>query len=446
MGSSSFGRLALVGLGALLLGAHLATAEPLTLQDCLRLALKGSPSLEQAAVRVDMARETMAEARSKLGLSLDLKSAFGIVPNDDQGNGLGPFIRSDLTLTQPLTSFGKVRIGKSAAENGILAAEEQARIDRDKLVFDVTRLYWLTLLARDLQDLASDAQDRLGKALKKAQELFDQANGKVTQKDLSKLKIFDAKIRSQALAARTGVELSRSALALAIGLEDPAKLDLGDVLLKAPDLQLQDLAAYRELGLRRRPELEALRRGIAAREALVRLERRKYLPDLGIFATLRHAFAPERTIRNQDPNAKDDFNLFNYGAAFGMRLELGFREQHVRVQQADADLRLIEAQSRQAEQLIGLEIEKAYREAAEALERARVTREGLKAARGWMIGETQLYQIGTGETKDLIDALGAYAEGKKDYLEALEKAQVAFAELRRTIGEEPELGAAAQGP
>jgi outer membrane protein TolC len=421
-----------------------AAAEPLSLQECVRLALRSSPALDTAAVRVELARERLREARSKLGLTFDARSAFGVVPNDDEGNGLGPFVRNELNFTQPLSSFGKVRAGRSAAESGILAAEEQARIDRDKLVLEVTKLYWLALLARDLEELAGEAEDRVAKALNKAQELFDQASGKVTQRDLAKLKVFNAKLRSQALAARTGVELSRSALALAIGLDDPSKLDLGEVRLQAPEQPPGDLAALRQLGLARRPELEALRRGIAAREALERVERRKYLPDLGIVGTLRYAVAPERTIQDEDPNARDDFNLFNYGAAFGLRLGLGFREQQGRIRQAEADLRLIRSQFRQAEQGVGLEIEKAYREAIETAERVRVTREGLKAARGWMLAETQLYQIGTGETKDLLEALGAYAETKKDSLEALQRAQAAAAELRRVIGEEPDLSEAPQ--
>src|SRR5262245_46814879 len=85
-----------------------AFSEPLTLQECLRRALASSPTLEQAAVRVDMAQEKLDEARSKLGLSFELKTAFGVVPNDDEGNGIGPFVRNELTLTQPLTTFGKV--------------------------------------------------------------------------------------------------------------------------------------------------------------------------------------------------------------------------------------------------------------------------------------------------------------------------------------------------
>lgn len=419
-------------------------ARPLSLQDCLRMALADSPTLALASARVALARDKLAEVQSKRSISFDLRTAFGVVPNNDNGDGLGPFIRNELTLTQPVYTFGKIAAGRAAAQQGILASEQQARVDRNRLVYEVTRLYFSNLLAIALQDLATEAQGRLAKALAKAQELYDQNSPKVTQKDLAKLKVFTAKLASQVLAARTAVQLTRDALAIAIGLEDPASLDLGDAQLRAPEVTLLELPAYRERGLASRPEIEALRRGIDARDALVRVERRKFLPDLAVVGNIKYAFAPERTVQNDDPNVKDDFNVFNYGAAFGMRLSLGFLEQRSRLHQAQADLGAIRSQHAQAEQLIGLEIEKAFLEAVEARDRIQATRDGLKAARGWMVAETQLYQIGTGDTKDLLEALSAYAETKKDNLEALQKLQLALAELNRTIGQDPDLGASSK--
>jgi outer membrane protein len=426
----------------------LPDATPLSLEASIRLALASSPTLEQAAARVEHARARLDEVRGKRWPTLSFNANFGLVPgaegdifdspDTDTGSlaDLGPFLRSDLTLVQPLLTFGKLSAGQRAARGGIRAAEEQARIDRAKLALDVSRLYYLTLAARELSELADEAEERLAKALSKAQEIFEQASGQVTQQDMAKLRIFNAKLASQALAARTGVELSRAALTLAVGLPDASTLRLPDERLRAPAEELPGLEPYREQALSRRPELEALRAGIAARQALVEVERKRFLPDLFLAAQIRYAVAPNRTDQT-NPFVKDDFNFFNYGAAFGMRLELPLKQELARIRMARAELAQLQSQYEQAAQGIGLEVEKEYREAIEARERVRITRDGLRAARGWMVSETQLYQTGTGETRNVLEALGAYAEAKKDSIDALQRYHISLAELRRAAGVEP---------
>ncbi len=424
-------------------------SRPLSVADCVRLALENSPTMEEPRLRIEMAEAKLAEARGLLFPLIAFSADFGVVPeargnaifspDSDTGSlsSLGPFFRGELSLVQPLYTFGKGKAGLKAGRKGLAAAQEQGRIDRAKLVYEIRKLYGLVLLASSLKRLTEDAGGKLNKALRKAQNLFDAENPEVSQQDLAKLKLFAAKVEAQTLEAETAVRLSRTALTIAVGLEDVDSLTLAERRLRRPRGNLLDLETYTRAALDNRPELQALLAGIKAREALVTVQKRLFFPDLFVGVKLRYGVAPNREDQS-NPFVKDDFNFFNYGAAFGLRLKLPLKKQLARLRIAELELEKLQCRYRLARVGIELEIEKAFWKAREARGKMKSTRKGLKAARGWMVSENQLYEVGTGSTKDLLESLAAYAEAKKDSLVAIQRMHLALAEIDHATGRDPD--------
>ena len=81
-----------------------------------------------------------------------------------------------------------------------------------------------------------------------------------------------------------------------------------------------------------------------------------------------------------------------------------------------------------------LRITKAHKDLSYALDTIDKLESGKKAARQWFISEMMNYQIGIGETRDMMEGLVAFFESRLNYLRAVYNARVALADLEQAIG------------
>ena len=87
-----------------------------------------------------------------------------------------------------------------------------------------------------------------------------------------------------------------------------------------------------------------------------------------------------------------------------------------------------------ARQSIVLEVHRAYEEASEAEQSAKLGRRSLRAGRAWLLQTIERYDLGVASTRDLLEAYGAYSKSQADYYKTLYDHYLALAELYRTIG------------
>ncbi len=208
--------------------------------------------------------------------------------------GLAPFERIDITLVQPLWTWGQLSSAKQAGEAGVRAKELLVEETVQQVVLRVMQSYWGISLAKRLLVIAADVKNALATADKRIADELTRRSGEVTLEDKYRVAVFRAEVLQRTSEAEKGVYLARVALAAMLGIDEP-QLELKEEAL--PDLQ-QQLAPSREQAIlqaeQSRPDLRALDQAVEAQDALARAGRAAVLPQVFAGGAFSLAYAPNR--------------------------------------------------------------------------------------------------------------------------------------------------------
>lgn len=444
----------LLAAGALLAvpptAALAAEAPPLDVEACVALALAQNPRLDEAAAKVDFWRAKLREVESiyypKLQAQALLAPMFTI-----EGTALepdvekrwrsirhwGPYSQLELTLVQPLYTFGRAQAGSEAAK--ARAAVEQARLRRTEnaVALEVRKLYYGYLFARSVQPTLEWADEQVTKALDRARKWLRAGNGKVSTVDISKLEYADAQLDQLRVKAVSGAELALSALKFTLGYSDDVELRLADERLPQPVTDnIPSLGEMLYKAAMARPEWQEIREGRNAALRLADAERLANAPTLFLAGRASHRWAP--TVDNQtNPFHNDPYNGGSGGVALGLRFDLDPHKAASKSQQALAQVAEIDALARFAHSGIPLEVRRAYMDLEAAVANFAHVQRGRRAARKWAFFASSAFLTGAGSAKDVIDGIVAYLEATRSYYEGMLAVYTAEAQLQYAVGLPP---------
>ena len=148
---------------------------------------------------------------------------------------------------------------------------------------------------------------------------------------------------------------------------------------------------------------------------------------------LSHGYAPNRTDQ-RNPFVRDDFNFLEGGVAIGFRYTLNFSAARAKAGEARAERDRLVAQQRMAETAIGLQARGAARATQASALAADIREKAARTARGWLAAAESNFDLGVGESRDLVDAFQAYIQTKAALLQALFEDNTAWAELEYAEG------------
>ena len=160
----------------------------LTLDDCIRMALKSAPELGEAQNDIDLATSKLDEAKSYRFPQLELTTLLGPAPIASRAdidpkvltdkpfsfNAVTWFTSADATIIQPLYTFGKISENMKAATHGIEVDRSRKQQRANEIVQKVHEYYNGLLLAREMKELVLEVEEILIKAREKAQKLLNQ--------------------------------------------------------------------------------------------------------------------------------------------------------------------------------------------------------------------------------------------------------------------------------
>jgi len=432
----------------LLLPARAPAAEQaLSLKECVSRALAHAPELGEAQADIELVGAKLDEAKGYRFPQIDLLGLSGPVPRA-RGNQVGSpdtigstsaygwFERGDLTLVQPIYSFGKISHSMAAARHGIEVEKSRKDQKRNEIAVKVKEYYYGVLLARDARELLNEVQDDLRRAHDKAKKLLDQDSSNVEEADLYKLDSFSGEVAKLQAEAVKGETLALSALKARIGIPPEAALELGDARLLRVGEPIGELNAYLERAKVRRPEFRQVSEGLKAREELVAAARAAHYPDFFLGANLSAANASRRD-RVDNPWVPDEFNHVWGGVALGLKWKLDFGITSAKVSQEQAQYdRLVSTRS-YAEENIPLQIRKFYDEGVEAASSMEATRGGYENSKKWAVTALANFDFGIGPAKEIFDSLQQYAKMRWAYFQSIYNYNLALANLSCAAGDEP---------
>ena len=428
-------------------GVALAAESPkpqaaLSLDDCIRMALKAAPELGEAESDIALATSKLDEAKSYRFPQLELTTLVGPAPiahrqdispsiNTDRPfsfNELTWFTSADATIIQPLYTFGKISENMKAATHGIEVDRSRKEQRATEIVLKVHEYYNGLLLAREMKELVLEVQGILNRAREKAKKLLDQGSDTVDEMDLYKLDAFGGVATKYLEEAKKGESLALAALRARLGMPVDAQLETGTERLVIIDAEIPSLETYLENARRRRPEFRQIAEGLEARSALVEAAKANYYPDIFLGGLFSWAYADERD-RIQNPYIVDPFKHLIGGVALGARWKLDFGITGAKVAGERAQYNRLLSTREFAETNIPLQVKKYYLDLIEAKNSATATRDAYLNSKKWAVAAVANFDFGMGPAKDIFESLQAYSSMRSDFFKSIYNYRIAAASL-----------------
>lgn len=441
--------LAFLGLPAV--GSFAADEFKVGLKDLFARAEKNAVLEKDFNALRSMAAAKLAEVNSLSILpSFDLRVIGGVIPdvtlddptnvnsyrardleNDFAFSSLGPFWNFQIEAIQPIYTFGKISNYQEMAERGASLAEAEKNKKLDEVRYLIKRAYYTLQFAMDSQEILRDVEGKLNEAAEKVEELLVKNAENVSETDRLKIKVFLTDVRNRLLDADRAHRLSRSALAEIALLPEGWVLDQSSLTAEiVSDLKKEDLI---ERAIKQKPEIKQLSDLVLNKESEYRAIQAELFPSIFLGGKVEFAQAPGRA-DTKNPYLNDPFNLFNFGIVVGLKQDLSFFRTFKKMEYLGAELQRLKSLKEQLLVKTKLDAERGFEEAFSAMSAILINEDGFRAARSWLTSTGLAFNLGTAETKDVLESFAAYFKARFDLTKNLYTLNSSLADLSHVSG------------
>jgi outer membrane protein TolC len=339
-------------------------------------------------------------------------------------------------VVYPVFSFGRIKDAKQAASHAVEGGRFLHESQINKTIFEFKQLYMQCILLNRLRSVLDDANDKMKTILGHAEKLYKKGTGEVQRKDLTRLRLFALELQR----FNAEWQASKKTAGLALGHFLGEKESLLVLEQDFPRIQeatraLEQLIAEAHLT---NPDLKAVAEGMQARHHQLEMEKGGNLPILFVAGRADMNYTNMRDYQ-QSTYAFDPFNRNLFALVFGAKWDLDFGNTRAKIQKAEAELEKMKAMQSEAETGIPLKIAMAMWEFEKQKIQVEIAQNKFKEANKWSLSEMTAYTAGTGNAKDLIEALGAMLMTEKEMAESEFNLCIAAARLAMEIGDQSTL-------
>jgi outer membrane protein TolC len=406
---------------ALLLMATTVCAQPrvLTLEEALAIAAEKNRDIEKARAYIDWAKGKYVEERA--AAFPQLAAAVSVSRDQDESQVIyGPMMteRTDrrsaqISLTQPLFTWGQVSAAIRAAKVGLQSAEEQLRVYQQAARRDVSAAFYDVLLARELYALALHNIEQKKRHLEEARRRL--AAGVATDYDILAAEVSVENARPETIRMENQIRTARERLRFLLAIET-GEVDV-DGSLKADFTPHRFHEEVFALACERRPDLADIRHRIGVYRELVVLAGAQDKPRVDMKGSYGWNSIEQPSMHGDGPS-------WSVGVQLSYPFFDGFRTKG-RVAQAESDLRRIRIDEAKQIDAVAVETRDAVNAVQESEEIVRslsgtvIQAERLlaMAEKGYELGVKIRLEVEDAEF-NLRQARGSLSRARRDYLVA----------------------------
>ncbi len=423
----------------------------MTLDQCVDRALRVSPDIEQAVIAVEGLEARLSEARfAGITPRLEWTNIFGPAPGIEGDTekietirsdltDLGVFSRTQIELVQPIYTFGKLSNAKKAAEYGLEAGEAAVESRKIDVAFQVKKLFYGLVLARELRDIILESEEKVQEARDRVNEMIEEDSEDVGQNDLLRIDVFEFEVLQSRARAEKSIEMGKTALKTILEIDRSSDFDIVHTAAGTESADLEEPDAFEELDVyierakNRRYDIRQLRAGVLARRALLKVARSDFYPQIALAGSLQWGIAPHRP-ELDNPFLRDEFNFLRGGAVITLRQNFNFGLTRAKYLARKVELEALVSRESQAIGAVALQVEQTYRDVIEARTNVVNSDRALRSARGWLTSAQLGFDV-TGDSSELLDAFTAHAKMQHAHRQALYQYRVSLAELDHVTGD-----------
>jgi outer membrane protein TolC len=387
-------------------------ADPLTLEECISLALGANPLVLSSEQQYGASLARIHQAKAISQPSLDFDSDIQPRFLDFRGSG-----ESYLGLSQTLEFPGKRALRGRIARLESNEMRQDIQLLKLDLVYQIKEGFFGLLLAQEKLKFAEQNRALSLDFLQKAELKFE--TGDVAEVELLRARVEAAKSETGVRRASNALHLAKSYLNFLMARKKNDPLSVTGTL-KYPPLDL-DLEGLTSRALAFRPELKRIKHSQQIENLKKKQGILSYLPDFDLGLS-RHRLEGEGTF---------------WDVTLSLPIPLFFwQPKKGEIAEAESNSRALAFEAEHLEHSIMLEVEEAYRNALSTQRQIRLFEEEIiKQAEEVYNMYLFSYQEGEIGALELIDARRTLIEANESYADARYDYALSLAALERSIGE-----------
>jgi outer membrane protein TolC len=403
-------------------------SEPLTLEQCIEIALRVHPDIEVAVANLDRATAGVREARASLWPSFTASTDYRVTQQPTRTVQIGGSIfpagggRSTARNTQVTGTLSVYQTGRqetiSQARQYAKAAEAGLADARRRLAYLVARAYYDVLAGDRLIAVQEQSVAVAEGHVNLVQAQIDAEDAAPMEIHAVRSELHSAQL--QLVSARNQAALARASLRSALG-EPETAVELVDAWQEPRALPMLDECV--EAALAERPDLDQARASLRGAELGVRLARLQQDPQFSIITQGEYGRYNSLSGASWTIYGQIQQSIFDGGAT------------RAALARARAERRIAEADVTRAERDIRLEVEQAWLSLRESAERIATAEAGRVEAQANLDSAQQRYAANVAILLEITDAQAKATRADVDLLQSYYEYNTALADLRQAMGE-----------
>ncbi len=426
------------------MGLTIKAKDNLSLKEAVHRALKINPIYKNADLDIKKANLLCKRASAARILpKAELKLISGVVPeargdilssqdNQTDLDGLGPFIKSELSLIQPLYTFGRLKNGKKAAEWNNKLYSDKKSIVKENIIYNVINYYLLSSISNDLEKTALKLNKDFKKLLNEVEKQVNDDESEIDETKLLEIKSNKYLIKESLIKARGLKQGAIDVLKALLNIKDNEELNVNTVKLPQFDIKLP-LEKFQQRAFAQNHELKLINSGLKALSYKCKLYESEKKPLIFLGGGISYAWAGNRTDQ-KNPFVYDPFNYFKVAVFVGSKWDLNHTSKNISIKENDLALKKLLNKEKLLKGKILLEVKNNYRNAQNSFILKEEINNSLKETKKWLRLSLDNYDMGIGNSESLIKAYKSYFTLKAKYFQEYIKYGNSLLKLAKLTG------------
>ncbi len=419
-----------------------------TYEQCVSRALARSPLIAAAGKSLELYEAMQREAKSTQYPKLDASGFGSAIPSLKAGTtgsyftdydvtgAWKPLVLGQVSVIQPLWTFGKIDSLKRLAAEGVEIGHATNRIAADEMRYQVARAWWGLVMVAQMEEMIRDGKRRFLEEKDRQERLRDTADDKFNQNDLMKINIYYADFEDKIRQAERGRMQALDGLRLAMAESTDVDVVPDVEAFRPLEFPTLPVEAYELLALANAPKLLAYRHGVAARVEQVTLAKNNTLPDIGVVAKLAGTYAPSQNgaVTTGSLGAIPGSGV-DFGGGLALRWSLDIGRLMAQIDQAKVQADQAMLAERGERDKTRMDVRQLYRELIDWRAMVDIHEKAKTSAQGWLNATMQTYDDGfDSDYNEVLRAIEAYYRRRLSWQDAIYNYNVAVAALSRAVG------------
>ncbi len=413
--------------------ANLAVVQPLTLDECVEIALEKNLAFKQMEMSLQTATAEYRSSWSSLLPNLNLSGGYSRWESQEPYPG-GFYTYKDtswsasLQLSQPIFDtdrFSYIARMRANREMAVMGHRKE-RLD---LLLKVKEDFYRVSKTKNLLGVAQTRLRESETSLEKTEHLYDL--GSASKASLLRAKVNHLESKLELMRAERNAKLAMSNLLLTLGLSPSDEIEIAE----EPPVVREDIPSYEtllEMAALHSPDLRRADANLRIAKADLLSSYGNFLPSLSLSASYGYESDHLVPLRESWDEGRKSWRL---GLTLSMPIFTGFQRLFA-VGGARAQVRSAEYYRETVEKNLALELRNRYLEVEESKEMLELARESLELARESFEAAKERYNLGAAPILELIDAELSLVRAEGARAEALYDYRLGVERLKTLVGKE----------